>query len=636
MPVCVSAAKQRALLAMLILHAGKTLILEQLTDAVWDEQPPRDTRGAIQAYVMRLRHTLSGRPGPSLIRTVPGGYLLDVEQDAVDVARFRRLTRQAERTAAAGDLGGASGQLAGALKLWRGRALEDVESESLHRSEAVMLAEQRLLVSERRIEFELALGHHREVIAELNTLVGVYPLRERYWYLLMLALSESGWRADALAAYRRAQRLFTAELGIEPGNDLRGLHDAILADRPVDRPRELGLAWRAGIAQPATQLGDGDADGESGGHQAPAGRQQAGRVAGGQPARREVRRCRSKAPARGARTGQPHTWIRQCQLPRDVSDFVGRVEASEMIVTDLSGARPAVPVVALSGPAGVGKTALAVRVAHRVRRQFPDGQLYLRLGEHGQRSHGLSGLLADLMRATGRPRGSIPEGLDQRAAAFRAWLADRRVLLVVEDAAGTAQVRPLLPGTPGSAVILTSRPDLRALTVLDGAHHYAVGALQPAEALELLDRTLGSRAAAEPAAAAELAALCGYLPLALRIAAVSLDAAPELPLRSYVARLRRSGRLSALRTSRGGGPQAIQAVFGGSSGGIDPAQRRLLSLLADLDFTPSDVAALLSTRTGDAARLLEQLTGPASINRPAPDKLRLPTARRAEGSACPH
>jgi hypothetical protein len=226
------------------------------------------------------------------------------------------------------------------------------------------------------------------------------------------------------------------------------------------------------------------------------------------------------------------------------------------------------------------------------------------------------------MLATGHPRGSIPEGLDQRIVAFRAWLADTRVLLVIEDAAGAAQVRSLLPGTPGCAVILTSRADLRALTVLDGARHYPIGVLQPAEALELLDRVLGGRAAAEPAAAAELAALCGYLPLALRIAAASLSAAPELQLRGYVARLRRSGRLARLRTDSA--TPAVQAVFGAPYDRLDPALQRLLGLLGDQGFTANDVAALLSTRTTDAARLLEQLAAVTAAHLSAPGGPRLP------------
>jgi DNA-binding SARP family transcriptional activator len=574
------ATKQRVLAAALILHIGRTLTVEKLTDALWDERPPRNARGAIQALVLRLRHTLTDSMGRPLIRTVPGGYLLDVEEEASDVVRFQRLTRQAERSAAAGQFNEAAGQLGDALQLWRGQPLEDIESDLLQRSEAPLLAEQRLLAAERRVEYEMALGHHRDVISELNALVAAHPLRERYWQLLMLALYQTGWRADALAAYRQARQLFTAELGIEPGEELRDLHEAVLADRPVLR-EEVGLDRRLGEPL-ARHAGSG----------------------GKNPA---ARRCRTPAVSWPCgRTARASAWIRQCQLPREVSDFVGRDEACEVMAAELSGSSPAVPIVGLFGMAGVGKSALAVRLAHRLRRQFPDGQLYLRLGKRGQRAHGLNRLLADLMVATGHLRGSIPEGLDQRAAAFRAWLADRKVLMVIDNVAEVAQIRPLLPGTAGCAVILTSRRDVRALTVLDGVRHHVLGVLQPAEALEFLDHALRGRAAADPAAAAELAAWCGYLPLGLRVAAASLAGAPGLELRSYTAKLQGHDRLAGL--GAGSGPAAaILGVFGTSYERLDPALRRLLVLLAEQELTASEVAVLLGTRITEATRLLEQL-----------------------------
>lgn len=627
-PVGVSAAKQRALLAALILNAGKTLMVEKLADVLWDERPPHNARGAIHAYVMRLRRALNCGGIDQLILTMPGGYLLDVDEDATDVARFRRLARQAERAAAASDVEAASRQLGEALKLWRGPPLEDVDSDSLRRNEAAQLTEQRLFVTERRIELELALGHHRDVISELNALVELYPLRERYWHLLMLALYQSGWRADALAAYRRARRLFIAELGIEPGDELRDLHDAMLADRPVSSVGDRRWAWRAsagpiaGPADTSADAGSDDAGSEVSRRRWPGSARPANHAGDDLAARPAARHCRIPGRVESpAGTGQDYARIRQCQLPRDVSDFVGRGEVSDMIVTDLSGSQPISPVVVLTGPPGVGKTALAVRVAHRVRGQFPDGQLYLRLESRGDPAR-TGVILADLMLAAGRSRGSIPDGLDQRAAAFRAWLADKNVLLVIDNVADATAVRPLLPGTPGSAAILTSRHDLRALTVLDGARHYTLGVLQPTEALELLDRALGSRAAAESAAAAELAALCGYLPLALRIAAVSLSGKPGMRLGNYTARLRLHGHLSGL--GAGDGPKAVEAVFGTPYNLLDPALRGLLRLLAEQHFSPSDVAAMLGTRTADATRLLDELAGVTSMDQSAANEHPLP------------
>ena len=317
---------------------------------------------------------------------------------------------------------------------------------------------------------------------------------------------------------------------------------------------------------------------------------------------------RENQPPGSRAEGRESTWIGQCQLPREVEAFAGRGRATDEIAAAVSGnGRPA-PIMVLSGEAGAGKSALAVRVAHRVRRHFPDGQLYLRLGETAGSRERLAGLIADLMLATGRCRDSIPDGLDQRAAVLRAWLADRRVLLVIDDVTEAAQVLPLLPGTHGCAVLITSRNDLRALTVLHGARHYLVGPLEPPEAADLLRGMLGSRVADEPAAAAELAALCRYLPLALRTAAATLASAPGIGLGHYVAVLRHHVHLA--RRGQAGAPAPRDC------GTLDPGVARVLDLVSipgGQEFTVSDVAALLSTETPRAARLLQQAGGTARL-----------------------
>lgn len=613
--VQVPAAKQRTVAAALILRANKHVAMDELADFLWDDRPPPGARGAVQAYVMRLRRALGERLGRELIRTVAGGYLLEVPPEAVDLMRFHRLVSMAERSASTGQLAAASGQLAEALRLWRGAPLSDVESELLRRSEIPMLVEQRLLAIERRIEIELALGHHQQVIPELRALVGEYPLRERYWYLLMLGLRQCGRRGDALAAYRRVWLLLTGELGIEPGRELRELHEAVLSDKPipdVHGPAGGGHDPRHGPSAHDIKAGDG-------GSQLGARHPPVGPPYGGRPTRGRSPRhlgARSGVPPRT--TGHPDTWVKQSQLPRDVSGFVGHTLAIEEIASALTSGDPAVPVVAISGPPGVGKTALATRVAHRVRSLFPDGQLYARLTGSGGMPRNVAAVLADLMIATGVWPGSIPAGLDQRGAAYRAWLADRRVLIFLDDAVQAAQVRPLLPGTPGCAVLTTSRNDMRGLAALDNALTYLIDVLEPSEALILLSRRLSAhRISAEPAAAAELAAACGYLPLALRIAAANLADSPGRTLGSYVADLRAGNRVAKLAVV-GDPAAAVQAAFDISYAALDPTLRRLFCLLAQLprpDFATGEVAALLKTDDSRAARLLDRLAAASLLRR---------------------
>lgn len=620
--VVVRAAKQRSLAAGLILHANKIVTVDELTELLWDEQPPPGARGAVQAYVMRLRHALGDTPGQQLIRTAADGYLFATPPETVDHVRFRRLACMADRSAAAGQLSLASRQLDEALELWRGPAFADIESDLLRR-EVPVLAEQRLIAIERRIEIELALGHHRRVISELRALVAEHPLRERYWYLLMLALHHSGWRADALAAYRRARRLLTDELGIEPGDELRKLHEAVLADRPI-----------AGVDKCARYGGTGSsADDGLAGHASPGdGRPNNARVTPRPPEGSRQIRCVPGGGLAGGHAsvtvragGSRDPWVRQCQLPRDVGDFVGRVATAGQLTAELTAGSAVVPVVVLSGPPGVGKTALAIRVAHHVRRAFPDGQLYARLSGAGGRPRRVSAILAELMIATGLCRNSIPEKLDQRAAVFRAWLADRRVLVVLDDAAGAPQVRSLLPGTPGCAVLATGRTDLRGLTALDGASGHVLDVLQPPEALALLSHILGEdRVAAEFAAAEDLAAVCGHLPLALRISAANLASRPGQRLGSYVAELRAEDLLAKLCVN-GDPAAAVHAAFDTSYDALDPVLRRLFGLLGLLprpDFTPGDAAALLDTDAAQAARLLDRLAAASLIHLHAPGRFR--------------
>ena len=565
------------MLAALILHVGETVTVDDLTEFLWAQRPPSGARGAVQAYVMRLRQVIRDDADNPLIRTASGGYVLAAPPESVDLVRFNRVVQQADEAAARGDTQTASRLLGEALGLWRGPPLADIDSDTLSRYEVPKLGEQRLLAIERRAEAEFACGRHREVLTDLCGLVAEHPMRERYWYLYMLALSRSGRRAEALSAYRRARKLITEELGIEPGDELRQLHQAVLTGRSEHR-----LEAHRADREPRARVGGGE-------HQA------------------------LPLPADPAAGDEPpagrRSWVKPCQLPRDIGDFVGREELADQIRAGLTPCGNGVPIRVISGVPGIGKTALALRVAHRVRRAFPDGQLYARLTQDGGTPRDPAAVLADLMVATGLGRGMIPDGLDQRATAFRAWLADRRVLVVLDDATTSAQVRPLLPGTGGCAVLVTSRADLRGLTALDGARQHLLGALSPQEAVTLLGRLAGpARVAEDPAATAEIAALCGHLPLALRIAAANLTGTPARPLRSHLLELEadRLGRLAVAEDPAA----AVRTAFDMHYASLDPALQRLFHLLGTMpagDITVAGVAGRLGADHATTAQLLDHL-----------------------------
>ncbi|GAA4095773.1 hypothetical protein GCM10022214_68850 [Actinomadura miaoliensis] len=408
-----SAAKHRVLLASLLVEANQPVPVTRLVERLWGDAPPQYGKGTLQTYVMRLRRILNPHApsGHDVIRTGADGYLVDIAPDALDLNRFEALRRQGRAASRRGDLSGEAGHLAEALSLWRGPALMDVPSESLQREEAPRLTELWLQTVERRVDVDLALGRHSLVVGELRRLTGAYGLRERFWEQLMLALFHCGRQAEALTAYREVSEKLRWELGVDPGERLRRIHQAIL-----DNDRDL------------------------------------------LPGARTTAVTCEHAPA--------PPWKAICQLPPDIGGFTGRAELLEQITTSLTGqgTDTAVPIVAVSGMPGAGKTALAVRVAHSLRSRFPDGQWYVRMEGSGPAPRDPAEVLAEVLEAAGIPRGEVPASLEGRACMLRAHLADRRVLLVVDDVRDTGQIRPLLPGTPGCAVLATSRRDQSALS----------------------------------------------------------------------------------------------------------------------------------------------------------------------------
>ena len=537
----VRSPRQRTLLAVLILRAGRAVPRGQLVEAVWGDREPVDPRAALHSQVMRLRRVL-GTAG-SLVRTDGETYRLDVDPQVSDVHRFRSLVRSSHTAAEPIEL------LREALGLWRDEALIDIRSEALA-STAAALGEEHLDALERRIVLEMADGRHTNLVGELAELSGRWPLREQLWVQLMTALFRSGRQADALAAYAKVRVRLREELGVEPGPDLRRVHAAVLAGT-LDEP----------------------------------------------------------APDDDARHPEPaSTWTNQRQLPLDVTDFVGREETTEAIAQLLLD-ETAVPVVVISGLAGVGKSALATHVAHRVREAFPDGQWYLRLGAGSGGPRTPEQLLDGVLRSSGVAPAALPDDLDSMSALLRARLADRRVLLVLDDAMSASQVAPLLPGTAGCAVIVTSRNQLADLTALHSARPYPLTTLAPADSHALLKSILGSsRVGGEDAdAAREITVLCGHLPLALRIAAANLLHQPELPLARYAHRLRRN-RLGEL--SIPGSPVALRDAFEVSVASLSPATRQAFACLGGAhgaDLSVDAAAALFGVSYAQAKQTLDTL-----------------------------
>ncbi|MGZ3141346.1 AfsR/SARP family transcriptional regulator [Lentzea chajnantorensis] len=562
-PLLVRAGRQRALLVSLLLRAGTSVSVDELAGNVWGDEPPARARATLQTYVMRLRQLL----GPSVpIRTVPDGYLIDVDEKTIDLMRFEPLIEQGEQERAAGNLPAASAAFTAALGLWRGPALVDVPSEILHRDEVPRLNERRLHVLERRVEVDLELGRHGELVAELSRLTSEHPLRERFWAQLMVALYRSGRQSEALAAYQRVSRLLGDELGIDPGDELRRVHGQVLSGS-IDAvaPAVSGAA-----------------------------------VVAAKPER-----------------------VVPSQLPADIPDFVGRDEAVALIIALLRTAQ-GVPVVTLAGPPGVGKTALAVHAAHRMRSDFPDGQLYVNLRGYAP-GPPLSAVdvLPRFLRALGTEPDQVPLDQDEQEAMFRSTLTGQRVLLLLDNASSAEQIRPLLPGSPGCAVLVTSRDTLRGLAVSHAASNVRLDVLDWPETRALLAGIVGAAEVdAQEDAAAELAALCAHLPLALRIAAANLVSRPELSIADYVEELRAGNRLAALAVE-GDERVAVHAAFDLSYTALKPelAQMfRLLSLVPGTDFTPEMAAALSGLTPQDARRRLDRLATANLIANHAPSR----------------
>ena len=561
---------QRAVLAALLLEANRAVPAAALAEVLWGAEPPPSAPATLRNLIRRLRLTL-GEAGRERIITQPRGYLIRAADGELDLVRFESLVAAA-RVAGRGSAWDAVAARTGeALALWRGEPLADVESETLAQRDAPRLAELRVEALQMRIDADLRLGRHAEVVVELQDLAAGYPLREQIHALLMLALYRSGRQADALAVFRQVRTMLVDELGTEPGGELARLHQRILAADPaLDLPRPTAAAA-------------------------------------------------SGAAAAAAGTGAPGALTLRVprQLPATIAGFAGRESelAALAQILDGAGTRTAgtVAISAIGGTAGVGKTALAIHWAHQVAGRFDDGQLYLNLrgyGPVGSPATPAEAIRA-LLAALGVPPERIPPGLDAQAGLYRSLLADRRMLIVLDNARDEQQVRPLLPAGGGCLIIVTSRHQLAGLAASDGARLVTLDVLSPGEATEMLTIRLGAqRAAAEPEAVGEVVRLCARLPLALAVAAARAEARPGFPLAAVAAELRDAhGRLDALDV---GEPAAsVRAVFSWSTQQLSPAAARMFRLLGihpGPDITASAAASLAGLDPHQARPLLRELS----------------------------
>ncbi|MFC5833526.1 AfsR/SARP family transcriptional regulator [Nonomuraea insulae] len=552
--------KTRVLLAVLLCHAGNPVSEDQLAVALWGNTPPKSATKNMQTYVHRLRRHLGD---PARVVRHGSGYLVPVVRDELDAARFENLARSGQAVEAAGEPEEATHRLREALSLWRGPAFAGMTDVPMLAAEAARLDEVRLSVVQSRIAVDLRLGRHAGLVGELTALTREYPLRERLRAQLMLALYRCGRRADALAEYTRARRTLIEETGLDPAEELHDMHQRILTQDPsLDLVVPRVMATTTGSYRGAEFSG--------------------------------------AAPT-------------AAELPPDIADFTGRdgevADLTEVLINPRPGT---VAMAGVTGLGGLGKTTLAVHVAHRIADRFPDGQLYADLRGASADPARPEDVLSRFLFALGISATGIPESLEERVAFYRSCLAGRRVLILLDNVAGEEQVRPLLPGAPGTAVLLTGRV---RLVGLEGASLLELDVLPSAQAMGLLRRIVGDeRVQDDPDAALEITRLCGRVPLAVRISAARLLGRRQWSL-SYLAGVlgEERHRLDELVA----GDLDIRAGFEMSYRTLPAgAQRafRLAGLLDAPDFASWAVAALLDVPVRQAEHEIETLVDAHLLN----------------------
>lgn len=553
--IAVSGTMMHTVLAVLLLARGRVVSDGRLSELLWGWDPPATWNAQIYTYMSRLRKLLG--PKVDLVRRQPG-YQLVTDAGRVDVVEFGRLERLGRRAMEERRFTQAAETLRQALGLWQGPALANV-TPHLAEAELPQLEEARMSALEYRIEADLALGRHGQLTSELTRLVGEFPVRERLRAQLMAALYRCGRQAEALRAYHEGREVLAEELGVDPGPDLTAAYQSLLSGELDTLP------------QPAPSL-------------------------------------TSTVPTVSA----PPVMI-----PPLPTDFTGRerefdVLCRRLTATEANGLAALQPRrLLISGMPGVGKTALAVRVAHAVADQFPDGLLYARLRADDGTVADCGEILVTLLRALGETSQNVlapngePARTEELVHRYRTRTAGRRLLILLDDAANESQLDPLLPATTDSAVLVTSR---NRLSAVPGSWTVALDAMETGESLDLLSVIAGGdRISAEPEAAHAVVEACGKLPLALRAAAARLAARPHWPMTRLARRLANPAtRIEELRVSTLDVRQILSAAL---------RQRPFfecelicrLAVRAGGEFTAMAAAVLLRLPENAAEEFLERL-----------------------------